>query len=342
MSLIGRGRGVALWLNPNAKQVKAGVISAFRRCLPDAHVVTAKDMAEAKQAAHRLARHPPELLLCGGGDGTAVTLLNLLRSEGVRQFPPIGFLRLGTGNGWPRATGAPPWRRSVDALPHLPLHPPTKRFNLVNVEGRLCHFAGVGWDAMVLHDYRRNIRRRERQLVAPRLATTLSRSILGYLYAIARRTVPRELGKNLTLGRPRVLVQNLGEPAFTLDKKNHLVAATDGRVLFNGYLSVGIAGSEPYWGGGFMAFPFATAMPGRINLRIYDRPVLEGVALTVPLWTGRRVPGMHDFFVTRARFTFSRPMPFQVGGDVVGYRKSLELSVADEVLDAVDWPALVH
>lgn len=341
VALVGRGRHVALWLNPNAKQVKPSVIEAFRRGLPEAALITARTLDEARERAKKLARTPPGLLLCGGGDGTAVTLVNLLRGEGVRQFPLMGFLRLGTGNGWPNATGAPTWRRALALLPSMPLPAPSKRFNLIEAEGRLCHFCGVGWDAMVLHDYHRTIRRRERQKVASGLAATLSKSVLGYLYAVARRTVPRELGRNLSQGRPRATLTNLGPHAFTLDRRRRLVPAAHGKQLSDGYVSVLAAGTEPYWGGGFKAFPYCGAVPGTFNLRVYDRPVLEGVVNTVNFWTGRRVPGMHDFFVSRVRISFSRPMPFQVGGDVVGHRTTLELALAEETLDAVDWPSLV-
>jgi len=341
VALVGRGRHVALWLNPNAKQVRPSVVEAFRRGLPEATLITARTMDEARERAKKLARTPPPLLLCGGGDGTAVTLVNLLRSEGVRQFPLMGFLRLGTGNGWPNATGAPSWRRSLAMLPSMPLPPPTRRFNLIEVEGRLCHFCGVGWDAMVLHDYHRTIRRRERQQVAPGLASRLSKSVLGYLYAVARRTVPRELGRTLSQGRPRATVTNAGPPAYQLDRRGRLVLAGHGKQLFDGHVSILCAGTEPFWGGGFKAFPFSGAVPGTFSLRVYDRPVLEGVANSVNLWAGRRVRGMSDFFVSKVRVVFSRPMPFQVGGDVVGHRTTLELALAEETLEAVDWPTLV-
>jgi diacylglycerol kinase family enzyme len=339
MALIGRGRGVSVWLNPGARQVTTRVVDAFHAGLPAAEVIVATRRSELRAAAKKLARHPPALLLCGGGDGTAVTLLNALREAGADEFPPFGFLKLGTGNGWPRATGARSWRRTLAALPRLPLHPTTRRYNLLDVEGRLCHFAGVGWDAMVLHDFRRNLRRRERQAVGAEFATRLSKSVLGYLYSITRRTVPRVIEQNLRTGKPTVRLENLGEPALTLDRRLKPIPVPADGVLFDGPLSIAAVGTEPFWGGGFKAFPYATAVPGRVNVRVYDRPVLEGFALTVPLWQGRRVPGMRDYFLTRARLTFDRPVPFQVGGDVVGHRKSVQFRVADQVVDAVDWAA---
>jgi hypothetical protein len=37
--------------------------------------------------------------------------------------------------------------------------------------------------------------------------------------------------------------------------------------------------------------------------------------------------------------TFSRPMPFQIGGDGVGLREQIEYRVAKETVPLVDWRA---
>ena len=341
MRRIGQGEDVALWFNGNARRVTPKVIAAFRDKLPRARTYICSDFDSARAMAKELAAAPPLLLFCGGGDGTAVTLLNYLREAGSSIFPRMALLRLGTGNGWPRATNAPSWESSLKKLSQLSIEPRTTRFQLVEVEGQLCQFAGVGWDATVLHDYRRNLEKRAQQLVASELVTKLHKGMLGYLYSTYRITVPEELGRLVRKERTRVVVENQGEPAIALDPQGDPLALpkTSSR-LYDGYVSVGAAACEPYWGLGFKAFPHAQRFPGRINVRVYDRPIHEAVARSISLWRGGlRDAGMHDYFVTKAKMTFSRPVPFQIGGDVQGLRETVEYQVAKETLELLDWSA---
>ncbi|MBX7098978.1 MAG: diacylglycerol kinase [Myxococcaceae bacterium] len=338
-TVLAAGSDIAFWFNAKAKRVTPKVIAAFREALPHARVLASGSLEDAKREAQTLVEKPPRLLFCGGGDGTVVVLLNLLRELGAKSFPTIALLQLGTGNGWPRATGAPPWRAALKRLGKIPLPPPTQRFNLVEVEGRLCHFTGVGWDGIILHDYRRNLEKRRSQLVASRFATRLHSSVFGYLYSVARITVPEQMALNRKHGRATVRVENLGPDAYRLDENGQSVELPKGQVvLHEGPHSIAAAATEPFWGGGFRAFPYAMAMPGYVNVRLYDRPVLEGFLNTPRLWRGGiGLPGFHDFFLTRGRFVFSREVPFQVGGDVVGPRDSLELNVAKESVQLMRW-----
>jgi len=339
MQRVGRGQDIALWFNGRAKQVTKSVVHAFRTAAPKARMFVTSDLEEARAAARDLATRPPRLLFCGGGDGTSVVLLNLLREEGATTFPPIGLLKLGTGNGWPRAVHAPGWRTTSKLLRTLPLDAPTRRFDLVEVEGRLCHFTGVGWDAVILHDYVRNLQRRRRQPVVGSFAERLNRGIGGYLYSVARHTVPTQMRQQLKHGRVRVRRENLGARALTVDSHRRAVPVTGKEeTLFKGPMSVAAAATEPFWGAGFRAFPFARLVPGRINVRIYERGVLAGLTNIMQLYRGAiGHKGMHDFFLTRARFVFSRPMPFQIAGDVMGPRESLEVAVARQTVQLLDW-----
>ncbi|MEW5738477.1 MAG: diacylglycerol kinase family protein [Myxococcota bacterium] len=335
---IGRGAHVAAWFNGRAKRVTPERVQRLRRELPEARVFTSSSFDEARAHAAQLVRHPPRLLLCGGGDGTIVTLLNLLREAGAKEFPTVGLLRLGTGNGWPIAVGARRYEKTVPLLPYLAHRPPVRRYHLIEVEGRLCHFTGVGWDATLLHDYKRNLEKREQQLLGSRFAAHVSKGVWGYLYSLFRITVPEELARHRA-GRTRLRLENVGEPAQVLDShgKPHQVTQS---TLYDGPMSVAACGTEPYWGAAFKAFPKAHAVPGRLNFRVYDQHVLVGVNNMFKLWRGDELPGMHDWFVTGVRLHLSRPMPFQVGGDVVEPREVLDVRLADETVDLVDWTAL--
>ena len=338
--LIGRGAEVAGWFNTHAKRVTLRRVEAFRAALPDARVYAASTFDEAEHHAEELVKAPPRILFCGGGDGTVVALLNSLRTRGATAFPLIGLFKLGTGNGWPSAVGARRYEKELAGLPMLALEPPRRHFQLCEVEGKLCQFTGVGWDATLLNDYRRNLESRQQQLVAGGVASQLSRGLGGYLYSLFRITVPEEIGRARE-GRTQLKVENLGEPALTFDsKKQRVLMPTTQAILYQGPMSIGAAGIEPYWGSKFMAFPHAQAVPGRMNFRVYDRHVLVGVNNMFNLWGGRELPGMHDWWVTGVRLHLSRPMPFQVGGDVMGTREVIDFMMARETVDLIDWAAV--
>lgn len=345
MERIGAGRGLAVYLNGRAKAVTPKIVRALERALPHAQILVSADLDQARRHVQLIAEDRPYALLVGGGDGTCARLLNELRRAWSGPFPPLGLLKLGTGNGWANAAGAVPFKKLVPQLPLLPRELPTARFNLVEVEGTLCQFAGVGWDARILNDYLRNLDKRSSQLFMSRFSTRLHKGLGGYFYSLFRITVPEEIVLLLRKGPARVTVENLGEEAFALDATGQPVrweglAGRDPRVLYEGPISVGGAATIEEWGFGLRSYPFARAKPGFLNLRVYDRPVIEAVPNIPRLYTGHfPQPGMHDLFATRARMTFSRRMPFQVAGDGDGMRQSVEFRLAEESVDIVDWKA---
>ncbi|HZA51086.1 MAG TPA: diacylglycerol kinase family protein [Myxococcaceae bacterium] len=335
---VGTGRGVAVLFNGRAKQVTHSVVRAMRRALPDALVLVSEDLEQAERHVRSIAEAKPELVISGGGDGAATRLLNLLQPLLPRRapFPVVGMLRLGTGNAWARAVGTDSYFRAVKRLPHLRWPLPTARFDLVEVEGSLSPFAGFGWDARILNDYQRNLDRRSGQIFGSRFFTRFQTGLAGYLYALFRYTVPSEL-LELRNGQPEVKVERVsGESLKIVDGEPVPYAET---VLYQGPMSVAAAATCPEYGYGIRAFPYAGRVPGSINLRIYDRPVMEALRHSRQLWTGLPSPGMHDFFVKRARVTFSRPMPFQVGGDAHGARRTVEFAVGDRPVQVVNWRA---
>ena len=59
------------------------------------------------------------------------------------------------------------------------------------------------------------------------------------------------------------------------------------------------------------------------------------------LWRGDHpVAKMHTWLLTRCKATFSRPVPFQVGGDRMGMRTEIEYALATEQVDVLDWRAV--
>ncbi len=326
---------IAVLVNLRARRGTEGVGGLVERFLPRARVALTRSLEEARAwISDTLRPNPPSLLLAGGGDGTITGLLNELRLAGV-ALPAIGVLPLGTGNAWARVTGAP---RAAVALKQIAAVgerlPPLRPFSLVRVEGKVAPFAGTGWDAEMIQDFKSQLS------AAGPLAGTQA-GLRGYLGAMFTRTVPRHLFGE---GNPQVSVYNMGDTALTVDSRGSVQPVTHGdkgALLYRGPAGVAGAATTPEWGFGFKAFPFAQAVPHRLSVRVYGATVMEATRNMFKLWRGEHpMPRMHDWFVQRVRMEFDREVPFQMGGDVLGMRRTLDFDLAEESVQLVDWRQL--
>lgn len=342
-------------LNGSARRVGPKLIRAFENNLPGAHVVATRSPEELQTLARDVVTARPDFVAIGGGDGSAVAWLEAVRvarrSLGIQvdgtshvparnRFlgPPIVLLKLGTGNAWSRVAGAPSWEVSLRQLREVVergLVPRSTPFSLVEVEGRVAHFAGTGWDAEIIADF--HAQKTDPSLLPSRLR----KGLFGYLNGLFTRTVPR----NLRLPRVEVKIVNTGEAAFTVDAYGKPVPADGagpGAVLYQGPTSVCAAGTTEEWGFGFRAFPFARAMRGRFNLRNYAASASEGILNMGRLWRGQHpFPRMSSWLLTQARVELSRPMPFQIGGDLLGDRDAMTYGLAKEQVLIADHDALL-
>jgi diacylglycerol kinase family enzyme len=330
---------IAVVVNLRARRGSHRVAQACREVLPGADIMVSSSLEEALGFAKRISDAPPKLLISAGGDGTAVTLINALRKTSGDDVagPPIGLLPLGTGNGWANVTGAPRWQKAVQRLGVLaerggPL--PLRRFDLVEVEGTVAPFAGTGWDAEIIDDFH------AQKTGVGLLPESMRTGLRGYLHGLFTRTIPRHLRE------PQVEVElvNTGEDALTVDENGRAVPLPGGRkgaVLYRGPTSVCAAGTSAEWGFGFRAFPFAGLVPRRFCMRIYAGKALEATLRMKQLWQGAHpMPKMHTWLLTRAKATFSRPVPFQIGGDRLGVRSEVEYVLAPEQVSVLDWRAV--
>lgn len=330
---------IAVVVNLRARRGSHRVAQACREVLPGANIMVSSSLDEALGFAKRISDAPPKLLISAGGDGTAVTLINALRRPSGDDIagPAIGLLPLGTGNGWANVTGAPRWQKAVRRLGALaerggPL--PLRRFDLVEVEGIVAPFAGTGWDAEIIDDF--HAQKTGVGLLPERMRTGLR----GYLHGLFTRTIPRHLRE------PQVEVElvNTGEDALTVDENGRAVPLPGGQkgaVLYRGPTSVCAAGTSAEWGFGFRAFPFAGLVPRRFCMRIYAGKALEATLRMKQLWQGAHpTPKMHTWLLTRAKATFSRPVPFQIGGDRLGVRSEVEYVLAPDQVSVLDWRAV--
>jgi hypothetical protein len=328
------GGGLAVLVNANAKRGGRRVGVQIARALPGASVRLTKNIEEITAWLRVL----PEgrAVLAAGGDGTAVALVNALArvTPPDRELPIMGVLPLGTGNAWAHALGAPKLHACLEALATWRGPLPVRRYSLVDAEGTLAHFAGSGWDAMILDDY-------TKQVAASRgPGRRLTKSVYGYISATLLRTVP----KVAIFGNPRVIIENLGPEVFVPDlsgKPRKLDGAGPGTVLYDAPAGITAVGTCPEFGYRFKAFPYAERMPGFISVRAYSQGAIGAVVSIPKLWRGQPgIHGMHDWLATHVRMTFSRDVPVQVGGDAWGTRRSIEYRAAARDVRVVHWRAM--
>ncbi len=329
------GSGLAILVNDNAKRGGRRVAVQIARALPGASV----RLTKSTQQIEAWLRMLPETraVFAAGGDGTAVALINALArvTPPGAAFPTVGVLPLGTGNGWAHALGAQKLHRCLDLLVRAkPGRLPVRRCGLIEVEATLAHFAGSGWDAMILDDYQRQLEGSK----GP--GRRFSKSIYGYLSATLLRTAP----KAALSGNPHLLIENLGDDVFAIDpdgRPRRIESAVRGSVLYDAPAGAASAGTCPEFGYRFKAFPFAERMPGFISIRAYERSALGAIASIPRLWKGAHpLWGMHDWLATHVRMSFSRPVPLQIGGDAHGMRRTIEFRAADREVKMVDWRRL--
>lgn len=325
------GEGLAILINANAKRGGRRVAAQIARVLPGANVRVTRSAEEIDAWLRMLP--PTRGVLAAGGDGTAVALVNALArvTPESSPLPVMGVLPLGTGNAWAHALGAPKLHRCLQVLAGTSGPLPIREFGLIEVERTLSHFAGSGWDAMILDDYKK-------QLAESRgPGRRLSKSVYGYLVAALLRTTP----KVLLFGNPHVVIENLGDQVYGArdDGRPHLLAdIRRGDVLYDGPAGAASAGTCTEYGYRFKAFPLAERMPGFINVRVYTRGFFEALTAIPRLWRGEYpIAGMHDWFATGVRMTFSRPVPLQIAGDAYGARQSIEYRASRRSVKMGDW-----
>lgn len=330
---------IAVVVNLNSRRGSQRFADFAQRALPTSRVVTTKSLDDVTRLVEGFgAQGTPSVLLSGGGDGTAIGLLDALRAK-RHAFPALGIVKLGTGNAWAATTSAPSARKAVEVVAravergHSAL--PTTDYWLLEVEGRLAPFAGSGWDAEVLHDYQ------EQKRALPHAVRRFAEGAPGYFASLFSRTVPRNL---LQRARPRVRVVNLGGDALTFDPHGNVVAVPDahpGTVLYEGPYGVAGAGTSCELGFGFKALHFARTRPGHMHLRVYAAGPAEATLRLPQLWTGRHpLPHSHDFLLSHCRLEFDRDVPVEIGGDAIGLRRSVEYRVSPQLVPLIDWPRL--
>lgn len=313
---------VAVLLNANARRFNRRVVRKVSAVVPEQDVFVSHTPEEAQQAAREVLSRGYPTVCTGGGDGTLMQFLTSAHELGL-STPDIGVLKLGTGNAIASFVGAGPIDDDLRKM-RAGLAPMRAALPLLSVEGRVCHFAGLGVDAAILNDFKEtNVRWLSGEL--------------RYLASVLSRSIPRQLTSRRK--RPVVRVINRGRPAYRCGRSGELIGEPipSGEVLFEGPVTLVGASTTPFYGYGMRIYPFAGLQPGRVQLRVASSGVFEILSKLPGLWRGtHRSPTIHDFWVDAAELEFSRPAPFHIAGDPQGYRERVTLAVADHSARLVD------
>src|SRR5712692_8353762 len=217
---------VAVLLNANAGAVSEALRRELENFVPPEDVFYSRTLEDARAIARTVLERGYSTVLTGGGDGTFVGYVNCLFEEASRtevvvhgaaavqlarhrfRVPRVGVLKLGTGNAVAEFCGSSARRVGVveDILRARSGEVAQAReVHLLDCEGKLAPFAGLGIDAAVLNDYVRL----KKGLEGGKLQFAGAGG-LGYFLSIVGRTIP---GYVLQRGVPQVEVVNLGAPA---------------------------------------------------------------------------------------------------------------------------------
>ncbi len=319
----------AVLLNALAKGWTGDQHHRIQRLVASEDLYLTDDFRQAEHTVDTLLSRDYDIVFTGGGDGTIMFLVNAIEQrirDGViarEDAPPVGILRMGSGNAIATYLGT---ESATAKLRALRAGAPVAIHTLDMLEGRdgeMFPFAGIGWDAEVLNDYE-DFKASVRETALESYAIGLG----GYVASITSRTLPRVLRTDAV----QVRVRNHGEHAYKIDADGELIEEYGpGDMLYDGPVQTCAAATVSYWGYRIRMFPYATLKPGYAMLRCYNGSVGNILAHLPSFWRGRFTEGdCVDFLFSDVEIrSTSRPLPCQVTGEGAGHAEEVRWQVAD-------------
>jgi diacylglycerol kinase family enzyme len=321
-------RRFAVMLNARAKRWTGSVHEAVQRYVPARDLFLTDDFRQARRTVDKLLSSGEyDVIFTGGGDGTIIYLVNeverrIREGELTREdAPPVGVLRLGTGNAIANYLGS---RDIMEDLRLVRSGVPLEVHSVNMLEGAegLFPFAGVGWDADILNDYD-ILKDAVRDTALENHATGLK----GYGAAIATRTIPRAISQKPV----QLRIINLGEEALRINYEGEILERFEpDDLMYEGPARICGASSIPYWGFQVRMFPHADTYANFFQLRCYFGGVGPIVANLQGFWNGKiREDLMFDVLASSARVEIDgEPLPYQISGDAAGVERVIEWKLA--------------
>ncbi len=328
-------------MNIKARKVRQSTIDEIGSHLPAEDLYVTRTIEQSDECLDEIVLKRYPLVFCGGGDGTAMRIIEQLIKHITRHnakggdytLPTIGILKLGTGNGWAGLLNTPPKAQPIERIRRGD-QIKTTRFNMIRCQERLMHFAGIGVDARVLNDYI-NLKNKYPDGFMWKIANSLA----GYLIVIAGITLPNLLRHGV--GSPIRVYNDSDDPVFRVSHAGG-VEKTDikrGDLIEERPMLVAGCATTPNYGFNLKAYPWADQMEGYMQLRLANPPVVTGMIFHLPsLWAGKyEHEAIRDYFIKKVRMECDSELPFQMGGDPEGYQKKLSLEVAEETVEMLDF-----
>jgi len=312
---------IAVVLNANAKAVDEQLIRDLKGLLQDETLFVSHSLEQGRFIARHLVNRRFDVVLCGGGDGTFTQVVSEVARLRPAAMPAFGALQLGTGNGIGEALGAGRGLSGLAADLRAAREPARLTLPLLEVEGKLTPFAGVGLDALILQDHKA-----VREALGHTPLRPATRGALGYAVAIATRSIWRYAARPL----PRVLIRNQGAEARYLDHTGRAVGPAIGRgeVIYSGPVTVAAASTIPYYGFSCRLFPFADRLVDRFQLRLGRVSTAAILAQLPALFRGEfRSDRLWDFACSAISIESAEGAPLQLGGDLIGPRQRVTLGL---------------
>lgn len=312
-------RRVAVVLNRNAQGVTARRVRWFAERVPAEDLFVTR--GGSRDAVEAIVARGYDVVCAGGGDGTFMRIAGELIALAPARMPAVMPLRLGTGNAvHDVARASAPTRRGLArdlahaADPDARIAP----LRLLEVDGTLTQFAGVGLDADWADDYARLIKRR----VGNGPLLPLVRGVPGYAITAIARTIPR------LIRRPFVEVR-VTAPDGARD------LATGRRItgtLFDGAATMVSASTVAAYSAGLRYFQHAEGLGDAFEVKIAHASPARVLRHARRVLAGAADPALVlDFATSHLRVELARPAPYHVGGDVLPPTSGFSIRLGPQV-----------
>ena len=209
-----KSRGeVAVLLNAQARRVTPAVARQLESIVGRKYAFYSRSLTEARNHIASILAGGYETVVCCGGDGTLITAVNMMRDCIAQQpsparMPRFAQLTLGTGNALRQVVGA--GEPTADLRSIRDGRSIDRPLSLIEDHNKTAFFfAGVGHDALLMHDYD------ELQHSVPSfISRHLLRSKAGFTAALLSRTAPH-MALERNHGHARVTAEG---PCYRIDR----------------------------------------------------------------------------------------------------------------------------
>ncbi|HUJ62107.1 MAG TPA: diacylglycerol kinase family protein [Kofleriaceae bacterium] len=305
-----RPRRVAVLVNPRAQGATRARLRWLAAHVAPRDLYVPDGVDAARDAIAAIAAGGYDVVCVAGGDGAFMLAARALIALAPARVPALFPLRFGTGNAVHDVSAAsPPTRRGLARDLARAADPATTiaPLRLLEVNGQLAQFAGVGLDADWAADYAWLIKRH----VGTGPLLPLVRGVPGYAATALALTIPR------LVRRPFIAVRVIARGTVTrLGTAGP--AIPDGGVLYDGRATMVSASTVASYSAGFPYFQHVDQIGDAFELKI----AIAG-ALTVLRTARRSLLGaadprhVLDFAAHGVTIELASPLRYHVGGDVL-------------------------